>query len=220
MRDDSRVDILLICATVIASAAALRTALWPGTDDPNWELRWRGLGPDHQDWLAAMTTSRAWLATLTDPEEIELAKGFSRRELRRRAYVDLVVTAFLVVAVALALAGVLPFSTWGLILGCYTLILAAGTRLRDWQIKGKVQVEQPARRSPAGRREGSAWRRDRGSGARSWPAPRRYRSCWSGGCRPRPVRKTIRASAPLRSSPSSLARFSSSFQRTQASALA
>jgi hypothetical protein len=140
MRENSRVDVLLICVTVLVSLAAVKTALWPGADDPSWELRWRALEPGYRDWLAAMTTSRAWLATLTDPEEIELAKGVSRREGRRRAYVNLAITALLIVAVALALAGLLPFSTWGLILACYTLLLAAGNHLRDRAIRRKVRA--------------------------------------------------------------------------------
>jgi hypothetical protein len=149
VRDDSAVGILLICVTALVSIAALKTALWRGSDDPNWELRWRSLDPGYRDWLAAMTTSRAWLATLTDPEEIELAKGFSRRERRRRAYADLAVTALLIVAVALALAGVLPFSTWGLILGCYTLLLAGGAHLRDRQIRRKVRTWSDATAAPS-----------------------------------------------------------------------
>jgi len=149
VRDDSAVEVLLICVTVLASVAALRTALWRGADNPTWELRWRALDPGYRDWLAAMTTSPAWLKTLTDPEEIELAKGFGRRERRRRAYFDLAVTALLIVSVAFALAGLLPSSTWGLILGCYTLLLTAGSHIRDQRIKRKVRIGSDAAVAPA-----------------------------------------------------------------------
>ncbi len=138
MREDSRVDIFLICVTILSSVAALQVAFWGGADNPTWELRWRGLDPGNRDWLAAMTTSRTWMATLTDPDEIELAKGFGRRERRRHSYFDLVAVALLIVGVALTLAGLLPLSACTLGLACYVVIRGAVEAWRNRQIRSRV----------------------------------------------------------------------------------
>jgi len=138
MREDSRVDIFLIAVTILTSVATLRVAFWRGADNPSWELRWRGLDPGYRDWLAAMTTSLAWRATLTDPEEIALANGFSRRERRRRSYLDLAATALLVVGVAATLAGLLPLSVCTFGLAIYAMVRWAMEAARDRQIRNKV----------------------------------------------------------------------------------
>lgn len=59
-------------------------AYWSARHDPTWETRWRTLDPAERSWLAVMATSRNWMATLTDPEEIRPAKGRRSQESRRR----------------------------------------------------------------------------------------------------------------------------------------
>jgi hypothetical protein len=40
LRETFRVDIFLIGVTVFVAVMAASTALRPGVDEPNWELRW------------------------------------------------------------------------------------------------------------------------------------------------------------------------------------
>jgi hypothetical protein len=54
--------------------------------EPTWKTRWRTLDPAERSWLAVVATSRPWIATLTDPEEIRLAKGCRRHESRRSRF--------------------------------------------------------------------------------------------------------------------------------------
>ena len=138
MREDSGVDIFFVVATTIALLGASSEAYRRGADDPNWELRWRGLDPGYRDWLAAMTTSRTWLATLDDPDEIELAKGFARREARRRGRLDLAATALLIFAVAFVLAGLLPNSAWTLGISIYWVVRLLAEHGRYQQLKRRL----------------------------------------------------------------------------------
>jgi hypothetical protein len=133
-------DIFLISVTVLIAVTATWTVLRPGDDDPNWELRWRGLDPDYRNWLAAMATNPAWMKTLTDPEEVRLAKGLARRERRHLAYYDLAAGVLVALTIALALAGVLPFSFAGLCLGVLAMIRWPIESWRRRQIRRKVQL--------------------------------------------------------------------------------
>jgi hypothetical protein len=134
------VDYFLVGVTVLIGVMALSTALRPGVDDPSWELRWRGLDPVHRDWLAAMTTNPRWMRTLSDPEEVELARGFSRHERRRLAYFELASGAVAALAVALTLAGLAPVSTVGLGLGLVAMVRFSVESWRTRQIKRKVRL--------------------------------------------------------------------------------
>lgn len=82
-------------------------AYWGARHDPTWETRWRSLDPAESSWLAVMATSRNWMATLTDPEEVRLAKGRRSQESRRRIRVDLAALPVFVGASILVLAGML-----------------------------------------------------------------------------------------------------------------
>jgi hypothetical protein len=134
------VDILLIGVTVLIAASGAWTVLRPGDDDPNWELRWQGLDPGYRDWLAAMTTDPRWMGTLTDPEEVQLAKGFARRERRRLGRYDLVALVIAVLAVALAMAGVLGLGAVGIGLGLLASIRVAVESWNHRQLRRKVQL--------------------------------------------------------------------------------
>jgi hypothetical protein len=134
------VDVFLIGVTVLAAVGAVWTALRPGDDDPNWELRWRALDPGYRNWLAAMATEPSWMKTLSDPEEIQLAKGFARRERRQLAYYGLALWVLIAIAVALTVAGLLSFSDVGIAVG---LVAAIPLFIESWrkrQIKRKVQL--------------------------------------------------------------------------------
>ena len=96
-----------VCLPILIGALDAIEASWGARDDPTWETRWRSLDPAERTWLAVVATSRNWIATLTDPEEIRLARGCRRRESRRRVNFDLVALLLFAPALALALIGLL-----------------------------------------------------------------------------------------------------------------
>lgn len=111
--------------------------------DPTWETRWRNLDPAERSWLAVMATSRRWIATLTDPEEIRLAKGCRRREGRRRLNFDLIGLPVLLGAAILALAGVLNADPVLLSLFyAFALLRTFWIYRRERQIKGALEAER------------------------------------------------------------------------------
>ncbi|HTT93224.1 MAG TPA: hypothetical protein VMF55_01010 [Solirubrobacterales bacterium] len=130
----------LIGVTVFIEVIALSTVLRPGADDPNWELRWRSLDPVHRDWLASMTTDPRWMRTLSDPEEVALARGFSRRQSRSLAHFELAAGVVAALAVVLTLAGLAPASTVGIGLGLVALVRVSVESWRTRQIRRKVRL--------------------------------------------------------------------------------
>lgn len=141
MREDSRVilAIALLGVTVLVDVIEFVDAFWRSGPDPTWETRWRALDPAESAWLAVMATSNNWLITLTDPEEIALAKGFRRYERRRRVYFDLIGLPFLAAAVALTLIGLVNPSIVGLIFSTFLLLRPIPIYLRERQIKKTYQ---------------------------------------------------------------------------------
>jgi hypothetical protein len=115
-------------------------AFWSARHDPTWETRWNSLPSDERTWLAVMATSRNWMATLTDPEEIKLARGRRRQESRRRLTFDLIGLPVLLAAAALVLAGVLSANPVLLsILYLFAFIRASWIYRRERQIKGALE---------------------------------------------------------------------------------
>jgi hypothetical protein len=133
-------DLLLIGVTVFIGIMSVSTALRQGADDPNWELRWRALDPSYRDWLAAMTTDPSWMSTLSDPEEVELAKGFHRRERRGLAYYDMAASVIAALVVALTLSGMTHLSVAGIALGLLAVIRFAVESWHQRQIRQKVKL--------------------------------------------------------------------------------
>lgn len=133
-------DVFLICATVLTGILAVSAVLRPGVDDPNGELRWGGLDPGYRNWLAAMTTDHRWMKTLTDPEEVELARGFARRERRRLGYYDVAALVVAALTVALTLVGILHLSDAGIGLGLLAMIRWAVEAWSRRQIRSKVRL--------------------------------------------------------------------------------
>lgn len=141
MREDSRVisAITFLGITVLIDVAEFIDAFWRSAPDPSWETRWKALDPAESTWLAEMSRSRAWLATLTDPEEIELARGFYRRERRHRVYLDLTALPFIAAAGALVLTGALPLEVLGVVGGGFICIRGVVLYLRERRIKKSYQ---------------------------------------------------------------------------------
>jgi Flp pilus assembly protein TadB len=114
-------------------------AFWRSAPGPGWETRWRALDPAESAWLAEMSRSRAWIRTLTDPEEIDLATGFHRHERRYRVYFDLEALPLMVAAGVLALAGLVPMAALGLVASTFALVRGIVLTLRERQIKKTYQ---------------------------------------------------------------------------------
>jgi hypothetical protein len=94
-------------------------------DDPIWQARWTALSPTERTRIAAAARSGSLLAS---QEEIELAAGFARRDLRRRRPGRLISSIDLPVGVLLILGAllthVLIFGIFGaafLLLGLFRL---------------------------------------------------------------------------------------------------
>jgi hypothetical protein len=140
VRKDSRVDVLSAILIFIFLAAAFDGGFRRGADGPLWEARWLGLDAPTRARIVTAVYSRDAMAALSDPEEIELVKGYRRRQRRRRAYVDLAASPFLVVGAALALNGLLRGSLVVLILTIYTFVVGAWAYLRDRQMNGRPRA--------------------------------------------------------------------------------
>jgi hypothetical protein len=89
-----------------------------------------------------MAGSRDWLATLTDPEEIALARGFRRHERRYRLYVDLAALPFMAAAGVLALDGVFGPGVLGLVASTFILLRGFVVYLRERQIKRALDAQR------------------------------------------------------------------------------
>jgi Flp pilus assembly protein TadB len=125
----------LLVITLVIDVVDFADVFWRSAPDPTWDTRWRSLDPTESTWLAYMATSRNWLATLTDPEEIALARGFRRHERRYIVYADLAVVPFVVAAAVLMLAGLVSIGVAGLVAFIFTTARSGVLYLRERRIK-------------------------------------------------------------------------------------
>jgi Flp pilus assembly protein TadB len=132
MRDDSYVpswlvDLALLAIVIGAAVLVFRDRV----DDSAWEERWRALSPADRTRIAAAARSGTLLA---DPEEMELAAGYARRERRRRApYAFRATFLGLFLGAALIIAGVAHDSAALLVVGAVVLLLTVIGLLRESQ---------------------------------------------------------------------------------------
>jgi hypothetical protein len=145
VRDDSGVFLPIAFAVVpiLFGAADALDAYVGARHDPTWETRWLSLDPAERAWLAVVATSRSWMATLTDPEEMRLAKGRRSRERRERLVFDLVALLLALAAAAVALAGLTPSSIafWS-VFGLFLVLRPAWLYRRERQIKGTLETQR------------------------------------------------------------------------------
>jgi Flp pilus assembly protein TadB len=138
--------VILALATVLvpllAGAIDAGEAAWSARHDPTWETRWRSLDPAESAWLAVMATSRNWMATLTDPEEIRLAKGRRSREGLHRLKVDLWALPVFVAAAALVLAGAMSAQILIPILLTFGFARNVWSYRRERQIKNALKTQR------------------------------------------------------------------------------
>lgn len=127
--------IMALSVAAFSVAAAFRS----GDDDPKWELRWRSLDPEARARISVAARAREWggsASKLIEPEGIELALGLRRRDRRRRAYVEVALAPFLVVAAYLTLIGLLEFADFGFIVVVSGLISGLYAYLRAKHMSG------------------------------------------------------------------------------------
>jgi hypothetical protein len=127
---------------ILVGAIDAGEAYWGARHDPTWETRWRSLDPAERSWLAVMATSRNWIATLTDPDEIRLAKGRRSREGRHRLKIDLAALPVFIAASVLVLAGVLSHQVLLSFLFAFAIIRGIWTYRRERQIKDALKVQR------------------------------------------------------------------------------
>lgn len=152
MREDPGVVIVIVNAVlpVLVGAVDAAAAYWGARDDLTWRTRWQSLDPAERTWLAVVATSRSWIATLTDPEEIKLAKGRRRDESRRRISFDLAALPLFVATSALVLAGVLGESALLIVLFGFTVVRGIWLYRRERQIKGALKTQRKLATATAG----------------------------------------------------------------------
>jgi Flp pilus assembly protein TadB len=132
-------------------------AYWGARHDPTWETRWRSLDPAERAWLAVIATSRNWLATLTDPEEIRLAKGRRSAEGRRRLKADLWALPVFIAASVLVLADVLNVQVLFFVLLVFGLIRGIWTYRRERLIKEALNAQRELAGETASHPRSARW---------------------------------------------------------------
>ncbi|HEX4306026.1 MAG TPA: hypothetical protein VHZ54_08330 [Solirubrobacterales bacterium] len=126
-------DIVLTIVWVLALLTTLSRAFRGGVDSPNWELRWQLL--EATDRTRISTAARSG-TKLDDLEEAELAAGFTRRDRRRRAYVELPLLSLVVVLAAMAVVGSIDGGFVAIVTGCATACVALWGYLRGKHMDG------------------------------------------------------------------------------------
>lgn len=150
MREDSDVDAFLIIALALALLTNLLQAFWRGSDDSSWELRYRSLDDLDRAWIAAASRTSSSRPALQERGELDLAKGFGRRERRRRAYVEVATLPIFIAVGIFAVAGILPSSLLGIALLGDFGVRGAVEFWRDRQIKTRYREIQDVYLAMAG----------------------------------------------------------------------
>jgi Flp pilus assembly protein TadB len=142
MREYSDVDLFLVVALALALLTNLVQAFWTGSDDPSWELRYRSLDDLDQAWIAAASRTSTSRSALEERGELELAKGFRRREVRRWARVGLWAAPVFVTATVLFVTGLIPLAIFSTVLGAYGIVAGVLDLRRGRQIKARYREIQ------------------------------------------------------------------------------
>jgi hypothetical protein len=143
------VDIFWTILVVATFFGAFAGAFRPGADGAGWDLHWRSLDAEGQARIVKAANSREARAKLTTPEDLALVDGYVRSKRRRRSYVDLAGSSFLVVLAALALAGVVGTGEFGFVASLFLMAGSAWEYLSEKRIGGRLRAVVDAERSTA-----------------------------------------------------------------------
>ena len=110
-------------------------------------MNWRGLDELDQAWIAAAGSTKDSRAKLAERGELELHKGYLRRQRRRDSYFVLAIMPLLIGLMVLILAGALPDSYLSLPLFLIGLTPGLVLRVRDHRAKTRYRSAQE--RSPS-----------------------------------------------------------------------
>jgi hypothetical protein len=144
------VDIFWTVLVVFTFVTAFAGAFRPGADGASWNLHWRALDPAGRARIVTAANSREARTALTNPEDLALVGGYIRFKRRRRAYVDLAGSSFLIVLAAFALAGLVGTGEFGFVATLFILAAGAWEYLSEKQMNGKLRAVVAAETS-AGR---------------------------------------------------------------------
>jgi hypothetical protein len=150
MREDSRVDYVLLGVLVFAFLTQAYLAARKGVDDADWEMRYRALDQLDQAWIAAASRTSTAQTAIEERGDVELAKGFRRRERRRLAYVELATLPIFIALAFLVVAGALPSSMLALVLTGEFAVRGGLEFLRGRQIKAQYRQVQDSHLATAG----------------------------------------------------------------------
>ena len=142
MRDDSRVEIYVLCLLVLVLLVYAVFAVWRGPDDHAWEVRWAGLDDLDRTWIAAASRSRDSRGALEERGELGLAQGFSRREARQRAYILLATLLPLLIVAILMVTGLISDRFAPLLIGSFALLQSLIALYRERRIKNRYRETQ------------------------------------------------------------------------------
>jgi hypothetical protein len=137
------VDILMTTITALGLLLVARNAFWSGPDSRTWEERWHRLGPADRTRIATATRPRGSAIKLSEVEEVDLAKGFRRREARRCAYIELPALILLTTVGALWIADLLSSSEFYWTFWPLVIAYLVWQRLRERHLNGKIRQVSP-----------------------------------------------------------------------------
>jgi hypothetical protein len=133
MRDDSGVDVILLILWGYVLVVTLSDAFRRGVDSSSWELQWEIL--DAAERTRISTAARAD-SDLDHPEEAALAAGFTRRDRRRHAYLELPLLLLVVGFTAMSAAGLIEGGLVGMIVAVATVGIGLWRYLRKKHMDG------------------------------------------------------------------------------------
>jgi hypothetical protein len=133
---------VLLGALAFAVVINLFYAFRRGADDRGWEASWERLDELDRAWLEVASRSRVNRHQLEERGELELAKGCSRREMRRRGRLALaVLPPFFIVAI-LMLTGVFDDHAAAFVFALSGFIPAVVFYLRERKAKARYRETQ------------------------------------------------------------------------------
>lgn len=150
MREDPRVDVVLLIVGIFTFAFSFGKAFRRGSDDAGWELHWRSADAAQRARIVVAANSRKARGEMTAPEDLALVAGYTRRKARRRAYLEMPGSVVLVAGSLFVLGGVLGSGLLGLYASLFLVAVGTWEYLSEKQMDGRLRAVVEAQ-STAGR---------------------------------------------------------------------